>query len=61
MPEEGIFVRNVGLVPGWEAVLEDFASGEVLPRLANRTAIGVFLGWASAPCPHHHHPTRTAG
>ena len=44
MPEAGVFVRNVGMVPGWEAVLEEFASTEVLPRLANHTAIGVFLG-----------------
>eukprot|EP01043_Picozoa_sp_COSAG02_P020703 COSAG02_NODE_1026_length_15134_cov_382.979714_19_plen_301_part_00 len=44
MPEAAVFTRNVGLVSGWESVLEKFAAEEVLPRLANRTAIGVFLG-----------------
>lgn len=44
MPEAGVFTRNVGLVPGWQGVLEKFASDMVIPRLANHTAIGVFIG-----------------
>jgi hypothetical protein len=44
MPEAGVFKRGAGLVPGWQAVLEAFAANVVLPRMANRTAIGVFLG-----------------
>lgn len=49
MPEAGVFTRSVGLTPGWQGVLENFASDVVLPRLANHTAIGVFLG-ASVSC-----------
>lgn len=36
--------NGTDLAPGWEAVLTRFAQEEVLPRLANKTAIGVFLG-----------------
>ena len=35
-----------GLATGWEGVLEKFTADEVLPRMANKTAIGVFLGCA---------------
>jgi hypothetical protein len=44
MPAAGVWTRNVGMDAGWEAVLDKFATEEVLPRLANKTAIGVFLG-----------------
>ena len=55
MPETGVFTRGTrdktgkqltggGLTEGWETVLEKFSSQQVLPRMANKTAVGVFLG-----------------
>ena len=44
MPATGVWTRNVGMDAGWEVVLHKFATQVVLPRLANKTAIGVFLG-----------------
>ena len=44
MPADGVWTRNMGMDPGWEAVLGKFAAEVVLPRLANQTTIGVFLG-----------------
>eukprot|EP01052_Picozoa_sp_SAG31_P005399 SAG31_NODE_237_length_19590_cov_13.149915_5_plen_341_part_00 len=55
MPEAGVFSRGVrdktgkqikgsGLVAGWESALEHFAASRVLPRMKNKTAVGVFVG-----------------
>ena len=55
MPETGVFsrgsrdssgkqIKGSGLVDGWEGVLTTFANDKVLPRLKNKTAVGVFLG-----------------
>lgn len=44
MPASGVYRRSVSTVPGWEAVLDGWLSAEVLPRVANGTAAGVFLG-----------------
>jgi hypothetical protein len=55
MPDTGVYTRGTraangtqltggGLVAGWEGVLDTFAKVHVLPRLANKTALGVFLG-----------------
>ena len=44
----GTQLTGGGLVAGWEGVMASFAKGRVLPRLANKTAIGVFLGATSA-------------
>eukprot|EP01046_Picozoa_sp_COSAG06_P023514 COSAG06_NODE_1871_length_8166_cov_129.883228_4_plen_180_part_00 len=55
MPETGVFsrgsrdssgkqIKGSGLVDGWEGVLTTFADEKVLPRLKNKTAVGVFLG-----------------
>ena len=55
MPETGVFsrgsrdssgkqIRGGGMVDGWEGVLTTFANDKVLPRLKNKTAVGVFLG-----------------
>ena len=55
MPEDGIFARGTrsangsqltggGMVVGWEGVLTSWAKATVIPRLANGTAIGVFVG-----------------
>jgi hypothetical protein len=55
MPATGVYSRGTrakngsvltgsGLLTGWEAALEKFAKQQVLPRLANKTALGVFLG-----------------
>eukprot|EP01045_Picozoa_sp_COSAG04_P017234 COSAG04_NODE_1508_length_6503_cov_4.125547_6_plen_168_part_01 len=55
MPETGVFscgsrdspgkqIKGGGMVDGWEGVLTTFANEKVLPRLKNKTAVGVFLG-----------------
>jgi hypothetical protein len=44
MPGTGVYERGLGLVSGWEAKIEAFASEQVLPRMKNKTAVGVFLG-----------------
>lgn len=50
MPHTGVLARGpkmngtTDLEPGWEAVLTTFAQQAVLPRMKNKTAIGVFLG-----------------
>jgi hypothetical protein len=40
----GVYKKGQGLVSGWEAKLEEFTSEVVLPRMQNKTAVGVFLG-----------------
>jgi hypothetical protein len=55
MPEAGVFTRGTrfpnnsqatpgGILPGWEQVVEKFARSQVVPRLRNKTSLGVFLG-----------------
>jgi hypothetical protein len=44
MPETGVFKRGGGLMGSWEEKLEAFATDVVLPRMKNKTAVGVFLG-----------------
>jgi hypothetical protein len=40
----GVFKRGVGLMGSWEETLEAFATDVVLPRMKNKTAVGVFVG-----------------
>ena len=45
MPREGVLRRpNIGLNDSWAATLTRFVETTVLPRLKNKTAVGVFLG-----------------
>ena len=44
MPSTGVYTRGVGLDATWEQELEKFASEVVIPRMNNKTAVGVFLG-----------------